>query len=72
LSYYFCFQPPLLPPTLKIVRGHFYTLNQIHLNSFAHNFICELLMFHLSSLFSAFFFSLTWFSFLPFILNSIP
>jgi len=59
LSYHFCFQPPLLPPTLKIVGGQFYALNQIHPNSFAHNFMCELPMFHLSSLFSAFFFSVT-------------
>jgi len=60
----FFFQPPLLPPTLKIVWGHFYALNQIHPNSFAHNFMCELPMFdHLSSLFSAFFFSSTWFPF---------
>ena len=68
----FLFSAASSSPNLKIVGVQFYALNQIHPNSFAHNFMCELPMFHSSSLFSAFFFSLTWFSFLPFILNSIP
>jgi hypothetical protein len=72
---YFCFlPPPFLSPTLKIVILFLFSAasSSPNPNSFAYNFMCELLMFHLSSLFSAFFFSLTWFPFLPFILNSIP
>jgi len=53
----FVFSCLVFPQPRKLSRGHFYALNQIHLNSFAHNFMCELPMFHLSSLFSAFFFS---------------
>jgi len=52
----FLFSAASSSPIPKIIRGHFYALNQIHPNSFAHNFMCELSMFHLSSLFSASFF----------------
>ena len=35
----FVFSRLFFPPTLKIVRGHFYALNQIHPNSFAQLYV---------------------------------